>query len=37
LASSTAIPDLRIGALLIKAGVDLEHVSVSWINDPVLA
>ena len=37
LASSTSSPDLRIGALLIKAGVDREHVLVSWINEPVLA
>lgn len=37
LASSTSSPDLRIGALLIKAGVDREHVLVSWINEPALA
>lgn len=37
LASSPSSKDLRIGALLIEAGVDREHVSVSWINEPVLA
>jgi cell volume regulation protein A len=34
LASSTCSGDLRIGALLIKAGVDREHVWVSCINEP---
>ena len=36
LAASTSGPDLQIGALRIKAGVDREHVSVSCINEPAL-